>query len=497
MRYSKNTFYLVTAYFLTLLLSLSVSASNPPTFDKNFSSKSYRASKTTLKITPDHSRRHYSELYGYVMVHYTVGKDGRSRDIYVAESSLDRAYERQTIQAVQNYEATPAIFNNNRVEDVNKQQLWRFGQNIGSYDLQRKIKKIVSSLKKASSAGHPVAMYEYAMLLSMEDGNQGISQQLIRVAANKGLAQAQFIHGMKQFVSYKKYDVGIHYINLAAQQGYAKAQLQLAKIIHQGIFIKPDVKSVIALLEQASINEPVAKKLLAEILLDNADPQPALNLDNIEELLDDAEDDMDDDPEIIYALAQLEKSSGNHKKYSNLLEEAADEAKKRKWDICQWENELNNIEYELSCNQKENITAINGANKDLFLYNDHYYQFVLEPISWEKASEKALNAGGSLANLAFPDLISLALNKRPQKGPYWVNLTDIADEGIWAWGNGQHVPITEIGLLEKGKQRGIRDYGFINGGGKLSSRAVSGKRTKGWSGHKQVLGYIVEWPVKQ
>jgi hypothetical protein len=121
------------------------------------------------------------------------------------------------------------------------------------------------------------------------------------------------------------------------------------------------------------------------------------------------------------------------------------------------------------------------------------YRLVNAPVSWTQAKILAEQNGAHLATFSSREELQLFMSTIPDRGVYWIGLSDEDEEGVWRWVDGTPLIPEMQSNLELGGFRGVRDYAHTTLQGQLGSRADSGVLPRGFNGKPQVDGYIMEF----
>lgn len=247
-----------------------------------------KVDKLSRPFYPEEARR--MNVSGSVVVELTIAPDGTVRDTRVVRSFPPGAFVDSVLAVTPSWKFFPALKDGEPTTSVHTVAV---SFNMDG-DSKRDLQKHVAEFESKAQGGDPVAQYLYATIMAGHpDYKKPWSDVLpwISKAAQAGLAPAQFELGQSLLMGRgceQDQVKAVHWLQLAAQQGDANAQVSLARISLTPGATFDQEKALFWLRQAANQEHERANKYLAAILAASDDervrhPTKALELlDKIE-----------------------------------------------------------------------------------------------------------------------------------------------------------------------------------------------------------------------
>lgn len=205
---------------------------------------------------------------GSVVVELTIAPDGTVRDTRVVRSFPPGAFDDSVLAVTPSWKFHPALKDGQPTTAVHT---FTVSFNVDG-DSKRELQKHVAEFESKAQEGDPVAQYLYATIMAGHpDYKKPWSDVLpwITKAAQAGLAPAQFELGQSLLMGRgceQDQTKAVHWLQLAAQQGDANAQVSLARIaLTPGVAFDQE-KALFWLRQAADQGHERANKYLAAFL---------------------------------------------------------------------------------------------------------------------------------------------------------------------------------------------------------------------------------------
>lgn len=119
----------------------------------------------------------------------------------------------------------------------------------------------------------------------------------------------------------------------------------------------------------------------------------------------------------------------------------------------------------ISCDKSEDLS--NMKLKDNQVYGGHHYAITSDRCTWDEAKQFAVEQGGYLViidsqeeNNFIRDTYRIPL-KAEKEDILWIGLSDVAEEGIFIWVNGEIPTYTNWSSGEPNNDYGTQHYGHM------------------------------------
>lgn len=115
------------------------------------------------------------------------------------------------------------------------------------------------------------------------------------------------------------------------------------------------------------------------------------------------------------------------------------------------------------CNINHQEESSSSTSNDIKEFNGHYYQLIEVDMTWEEAVAYCQELGGYMATISS-DEENEFLYEMLQESPYsdaYFGYTDVQEEGVWKWVNGEETTYTNWQDGEPNDENGIEEYAMF------------------------------------
>ena len=150
--------------------------------------------------------------------------------------------------------------------------------------------------------------------------------------------------------------------------------------------------------------------------------------------------------------------------------------------VCEWDEYAGRQYVDPEPERPENVPE----DAVYFDLTEHWYQYVVDDLTWRDAVETCEKAQGYLITITSGDENALAMCLRPSSCYTWIGASDEETEGIWKWVTGEPFDYTDWRGGEPNNAHGNEDYACIPDLGHWND---GGENLVAAAGN----GYICEW----
>ncbi|GLR71743.1 tetratricopeptide repeat protein [Agaribacter marinus] len=277
----------------------------------------------------------------FAIVDYDLGEDGSIRNLQTVQilgnpTTLIQRFVQTTLP--------PPAFQGKRVEFTNRTYLGianfdRFGIKEQNKDFYFRVKRLARNLKKSDDLNDK---FQYAMTLynfPWLNQEEGEAKAVLAKVAAAGHPIAQYEYGLRLYRDQTNIAEAIDWLTQSSKYGYAKAQYQLARVLHASPWVmNEEDKALYWYMSAANDGHKAAALKAAELKLLAKDKR-LINVSEAIALLDSIEDSQENNPEYNFLVAVSHKDRDNRDftQVVGYMENAISLGEKYNWDVAYWE----------------------------------------------------------------------------------------------------------------------------------------------------------------